>query len=250
LERLPASYWVLGLGNLGQAALWTIGLLPYVDTGAATLVLQDTDVAEFGNLPIQILTKPSWIGLKKTRSAAAWAESLGFRTTIIEQRFSDNSTRAATEPGLAIVGVDNLPARRAAVGANFDLVIDAGLGASATEVFDIRIHAFPGARTADRAWPVSDPPQERPLNAGLKRLMEDGRINKCGAVTIGDRSVGVPSTAVAAAAIQVAQACRAVADGRYCDLVDTTLVDCRRTSTHEFSLERAGSIPSVECRRP
>lgn len=28
LAYLPAAYWMLGLGDLGQAALWTIGLLP------------------------------------------------------------------------------------------------------------------------------------------------------------------------------------------------------------------------------
>jgi hypothetical protein len=40
LDYLPAEIWLLGLGNLGQASLWTIGLLPYADTGAVTLVLQ------------------------------------------------------------------------------------------------------------------------------------------------------------------------------------------------------------------
>ncbi|WFU40359.1 hypothetical protein QA640_40340 [Bradyrhizobium sp. CB82] len=27
LAYLPAAYWILGLGNFGQAAVWTIGLL-------------------------------------------------------------------------------------------------------------------------------------------------------------------------------------------------------------------------------
>jgi hypothetical protein len=251
LRRLPASYWLLGLGNLGQAALWTISLLPYADTGAVTLFLQDTDIAELGNLPIQILTKPSWVDVKKVRAAAAWAELLGFKTTIIERRFNERTVRAEGEPGLALVGVDNLPTRRAAVDANFDLVIDAGLGASAVEVFDIRIHAFPGARTAAQAWPGEhQQPTEPALGSALEKLIAEGRIDRCGALTIGGRAVGIPSTAVAAAALQVAQACRAVAESTYCDLIDTTLADCRRTFIHEFTLQREGSIPSLNRQMP
>jgi hypothetical protein len=43
--------------------LWTIGLLPYADTGAVTLVLQDTDTAGAENLQVQILTKPAWAAI-------------------------------------------------------------------------------------------------------------------------------------------------------------------------------------------
>ena len=144
--------------------------------------------------------------------------------------------------------IDNLPARRAAAQAKFDLVIDAGLGASAAEIFDIRIHAFPGARTSTKAWPEQVVSNEQELGSSLEELVAAGRLDRCGAVTLAGRSVGVPSTAVAAAAIQIAQACRAVTENAYCDLFDTTLVDCRRTSAHEFRLEREGSIPSVKRR--
>jgi len=213
LDYLPAEIWLLGLGNLGQASLWTIGLLPYADTGAVTLVLQDTDTAGAENLQVQILTKPAWLGLMKTRSCAAWVEALGFRTRIIEHRFNDLSKHAVGEPGLALVGVDNLEARRAAANAHFDLLIDAGLGASASEVFDIRLHAFPGSRTSEQAWPAIETAAAPSLVPGLAELVEQGLLDRCGAVTIAGRSLGVPSTAVAAAAIQVAQACCAVAQG-------------------------------------
>jgi hypothetical protein len=58
----------------------------------------------------------------------------------------------------------------------------------------------------------------------------------------------VPSTAVAAAVIQVAQACRAVVDGGYMDIVDVTLVNCRRVSSRLRSLERPGLLPFVQAR--
>jgi hypothetical protein len=246
LRYLPTAYWLLGLGNLGQAALWTIGMLPYADPSAVSLFIQDIDSSEAGNLPIQILTKPHWIGRKKARSTAEWADDVGFRTTIVERRFVAGSRRSDDEPGIALVGVDNLPTRRAAALSNFDLVLDAGLGATAPEIFDIRLHAFPGVRSPARAWPESRPEAERPLDRALQDLVDAGRIDKCGALTIAGRSLGVPSTAVAAAAVQVAQACRAVSDGSYCDFIDVGLVDCRRIRATTAALARSGALPFVE----
>jgi hypothetical protein len=204
LAYLPAAFWMLGLGNLGQAALWTIGLLPYSDPGLISLYLQDVDASELGNLAIQVLTKPGWIGRKKARSAAPWGEERGFRTTIIESRFVKGTKHWTEEPGLALVGVDNLAARRAAAGPNFDLLVDAGLGATPSEIFDIRIHGFPGTRSPKQAWPEPDFQPEMPLDPTLQELVDAGRIDRCGAVTIAGRSLGVPSTAVAAAAIRCA----------------------------------------------
>jgi hypothetical protein len=213
-----------------------------------SLFLQDADAAEAGNLPIQILTKPDWIGRKKARNAARWADDRGFRTTIIESRFAAGGFRSGDEPGLALVGVDNLATRRAAAGSNFDLVLDAGLGATAPEIFDIRVHGFPGARSPEQAWPEPEAQPERPLDRTLRDLVEAGRIDRCGAMTIAGRSLGVPSTAVAAAAIQVAQACRAVSDGSFLDLVDVSLVNCRRVNSRRHMLARPGIIPFVAAR--
>ena len=132
----------------------------------------------------------------------------------------------------------------AAVGSNFDLVLDAGLGATAPEIFDLRIHGFPGARSPAQAWPEP----EAPLDVSLQELVDAGRIDRCGALTIAGRSLGVPSTAVAAAAIQVAQACRAVRDGGFVDLADLALVNCRRATGRRHALARPGILPFVQAR--
>jgi hypothetical protein len=249
LAYLPAAFQLIGLGNLGQAALWTIGLLPYSDPSLVSLFLQDVDKSELGNLAIQILTKPNWIGRKKARCAALWAEKCGFGTTIIESRFIDGTKRSVDEPGLALIGVDNLAARRAAANSNFDLVLDAGLGATAPEIFDIRIHGFPGKRSAEQAWPEPNIQPGMLLDARLQELVDAGRIDRCGAITIAGRSLGVPSTAVAAAAIQVAQACRAVSDGGFVDLADVALTNCRRSTGHRHALARPGILSFVEARK-
>ena len=84
---------------------------------------------------------------------------------------------------------------------------------------------------------------------GIDTLVDAGRIERCGAVTIAGRSLGVPSTAVAAAAIQIGQACRAVTDGTYCDFIDAGLIYCRRVRVNTAMLARAGAIPFVEANR-
>jgi hypothetical protein len=57
----------------------------------------------------------------------------------------------------------------------------------------------------------------------LEKAVADGRIDRCGALTVAGKSVGVPCTALAAAALQIGQVIRAIATGRCCDLVDASL---------------------------
>jgi hypothetical protein len=77
--------------------------------------------------------------------------------------------------------------------------------------------------------------------------VDQGRLDTCGALFIAGHPVGVPTTAVAAAIIQMAQACRAIATSTYCDLIDTCLKDTRRTSSKDFVLERPGVHPKWLC---
>lgn len=83
-DRLPSSAWLVGIGNLGQAYLWTLGLLPYGE-GAAELVLQDMDILAPSNLSTSLLTFRDMMRKKKTRALADWAEARGFKTTIVER---------------------------------------------------------------------------------------------------------------------------------------------------------------------
>lgn len=230
IAKLPKSLWLLGLGNLGQATLFLLGLLPWPDPAEALLLLNDADISGPENLQVQILTTHSWIGQKKARAAAHWAEHRGFSTVVNERRFTASTTAADQEPRLALVGVDNLQTRRHAAAAGFDLLIDAGLGATGSEAFDIRVHAFPGTQTADVVWPELAGDGERPLPENLAKLVKQGRLPQCGAITLFGKSVGVPCTAVVAAAVQIAQACRALATGRCADRVDLSLSDLKRAS--------------------
>lgn len=224
IRYTPKSVWMLGVGNLGQAALFVLGLLPWTDPAQTTLLLQDFDRAGPENLPVQILTGHDWIGQRKVRPAAAYAERLGFQTVLVESAFHADGGPAGDDPRVLLCGVDNLDARRWAAAAGFDLAIDAGLGATAADAFDLRLHAFPGGRSPLQAWPdLTSGPAEPVLNAGLQKALEEGQLDLCGALTIAGKSVGVPCTALAAAALQVGQLVRALATGRCCDLVDASL---------------------------
>ena len=55
LEYLPDRLWLLGLGHLGQANAWTLGMLPYATRGAARVFLLDTDEIVPGNYATGLL---------------------------------------------------------------------------------------------------------------------------------------------------------------------------------------------------
>lgn len=224
INYLPSSLWLLGLGNLGQATLFILSLLPYVDPAALRLVLHDFDRAGLENLAVQILTDQGWIGRRKARCVADFADALGFDTALVETSFAPHTAPSGDDPRLLLAGVDNLRARRWAAGGGFDLVIDAGLGATAADAFELRLHAFPGSRSPEQAWPEpQDDAFAAKLNPALQKAVEEGEIDLCGAMTIAGKSVGVPCTALAAAAVQVGQLLRALATGACCDLVDMNL---------------------------
>lgn len=236
ISKLPQALWLLGLGNLGQASAFTLGLLPWRDTGEVSLLLQDGDRVGPENLMVQLLTDHSWIRQKKARALAAWFEARGFVATIEERRYRAGMKPEEGEPRLMLAGVDNLTARRAAAVAGFDLVLDAGLGATGAEAFDLRLHAFPGSISVEQAWPDLQQTAPTALRENLEKLVSQGRIDMCGAQTIAGKAVGVPVTALAAAALQIGQLCRALATGRCAEKVDVSLADVSRA--HWRMMER------------
>jgi len=230
IEFLPTALRFIGLGNLGQAALLLLSMLPYRDAADILLLLQDPDTVGPENISVQLLTRHSWVGQKKARAVADWAERFGFQTAISERLFKAGDGPDDDEPQVAIVGVDNLKARRLVASAPFSLVVDAGLGATGSEAFDIRLHAFPGSRAPEIAWP--EIPEQTPtaLPAALEALVAEGAISLCGAMSIAGKAVGVPCTAVAAGVLQLTQVIRAIADAGYADIVDLSLRDTKRTA--------------------
>jgi hypothetical protein len=156
LAYLPSRLWLIGLGHLGQAYLWALGLLPYRDPAALSLVLQDVDVVTPSTESTSILTDAGVVGVPKTRAMAAWAERRGFRTAIVERRFDAGFARRDDEPAVALCGMDNALGRRALDRVGFGLVVEAGLGRGHDDFRRMRVHTLPGPRPASELWSDED----------------------------------------------------------------------------------------------
>lgn len=191
LEWLPSSCWVIGLGHLGQAYLWTLGFLPYENPETLLLVLQDYDELVLANDSTSLLTNRKMIGQNKTRAIAQWCAKRGFRTRIIERRFAANFEIDEEEPQVALCGVDNQPARAALEDVGFAQVIEAGLGRGTEEYLAFQMHCFPAERSARERWSTVDLAQSEDLSEkpAYESLAAQG-IDQCGLTMLANRSVG------------------------------------------------------------
>lgn len=231
LDVLPSRLWIVGLGHLGQAYLWTLGLLPYADPSSVELVLQDADRASDANRSTSPLTFDGDIGRLKTRLAAGWAEHVGFRTTLVERRLDEHTRRQPPEPALALFGVDNVRARSLAESVGFSRIIDAGLGSGATDFLSFQINGFPGPDAARDVWaPVGDEelPEEEGLPLAYRSMIERVRqrgSDACGVVRMAGVAVGAAFVGLATSALAIAEAVRLSAGESGLALLDGTLDD-------------------------
>lgn len=226
LERLPASAWLVGMGNLGQAYLWALGLLPYSDK-SAELVLQDFDILAPSNLSTSLLSTPDRIGWRKTRAMAAWAEKRGFKTSIVERKFGANFQLTPEEPSVALIGVDNALARQTIEDAGFERVIEAGLGAGTQDYLGIDLHTFPASRPAREIWTETETAGAEISQPAYKALLAQSK-DPCGTIRLAGRSIGAPFVGATAASLVIAELARLAAGGPRYELISCHLRDLQR----------------------
>ena len=239
-EYLPDRLWLIGLGHLGQAYAWALGLLPYADPRAVKVTLQDTDTIVQANTSTGMLTKLTNTadqGRRKTRVVANRLEALGFETNIVERLFTPDTRRGNDDPSIALVGVDRVNPRRYVGEARFDLVVDAGLGATSQSYLDMHVRAFPSGIAPSDAWPVgSDPappssvlarPAYRHVAQRLTQAAEgetDAQADvACGVVQLAGVAVGAAFVGCAAAALVLSEVLRMLHDGPRYQVVDLSL---------------------------
>ncbi len=228
VRDLPAKLWLIGLGHLGQAYLWTLGFLPYAQPGKVELVLQDFDVLVQANDSTSPLTTPSLIGRKKTRAMAEWCEQRGFKTAIHERHFAPNFRVADDEPKVALCGVDNPLARAALEEVGFKRVVEAGLGTGTQEYLAFQLHTFPASRTAREHWGQNSSKAEGRAERQVisqpayQRLGEEG-LDECGLTLLAGRSVGASFVGAAASALVISEVLRMAMGAHQYELVDGTL---------------------------
>lgn len=211
LKILPQKLWVLGLGHLGQAYLWSLGLLKGSTDKKMEILLQDFDVIKNANFSTGLLSEKSFIGQKKTRVCARWLEHRGIETTIIEQRFNAQTRRDTDDPRVAVCGFDKAEPRKFLEDAGFDFIIEAGLGASIDDFDNFLIHTFPNYEmNAKTFWSENNLSNEIDQKVRERFLKEIGPINGCGimASTLAGKAIASAFVGATAGAFVIAEILR------------------------------------------
>ena len=255
IEFLPKSLWVLGLGHLGNAYLWALGALPYLNAGEVEVVLNDFDRVEPENAETGLLFSDAAYSQFKTRVCSTWLEKRGFQTRIVERRFDEHFFRQADEPQLALCGFDKNAARRSLATANITRVIESGLGGRADNFDALTIHTLPNPRAASELWPDISPEEQ---DAEVGRLTQVAQHNpayaalegdECGRFELAGQSVAVPFVGTTAASFVLAEAVRLFHDGpAYPDLKLrlATPGEVKATSFGAYTVESIAQLPYVK----
>lgn len=219
VEFLPRDFWLLGLGHLGNAYLWSLATLPYPEAAAPQVFLNDFDKVESENVETGLIFNTDDIHSYKTRTCSAWLEQRGFQTALVERRFDSNFRCREDEPRLAFCGFDSNPARRDLATAGFLRVVESGLGGTADNFDTISLHALPNPRRPEELWPDLTAEENEKLEKLRERLAHEnpayrslGR-DECGRSELAGKSVAVPFVGAAAASLVLAEAIRLLHGG-------------------------------------
>jgi hypothetical protein len=220
----PAQWWLVGLGHLGQAYSWVLSWLDYEQPSQVQVVLQDTDRLTPANYSTGMLTPDVPDDAPKTRTVAAALDSIGYDTRIIERRLDGSMTVSPADMHVALLGVDNLAARRLISAIGWRLAIDAGLGTGPTDFSSIMVRRFPGA-TASKdvaGWAESVSAStvipNSPAFEDLRR-----RTDTCGLVELAGKAVGASFVGAVAATLVVSEAIRELHGGHGADITTISL---------------------------
>ncbi|QQE77286.1 hypothetical protein [Alicyclobacillus sp. SO9] len=236
---LPAKLWIVGLGHLGQAVLWTLGLLPYKHPDEVSFVLQDFDKISESNDSTCLLTDSQGFDKKKSRWIAERCEEVGFQTTICERLFSEETSPQGDEPELCLCLPDNMAAREALATGRFRYSIEAGLGDSHETFMQFGVHTFPGVID-----PTSLGGDNRHKSIEVNSLppayqVLGDKVEACGLVELAGVAVGAPFVGTVAACFVVSELVRLLNGGPLFDIIqgdlrnldDITFVEKRKVPT-------------------
>ena len=203
---LPGALWVVGLGNLGQAFLWSLACLPYRKPGDLLLFIQDFDRVTPENWGTSVLVVEEAYGWLKNKSAEAWLEQRGFGVRRIDRRLLGTEQVGPGEPTLAFSGLDKVAARRDMANVGFEAIVDAGLGRTAANFDKFGVHVFHAGRRIDDHYAGMTDPVAVPIPPGSAYSELAASIGQCGAAEIAGASVAAPHVSAVAGAMAVARA--------------------------------------------
>jgi hypothetical protein len=202
------SISMIGLGQLGQAYLALLYFLTRSAKAAPSVVLIDKDFFELPNRHTQVLLNESedWNGCRKTDYLERHVKRWGWEVKGLTTELTWSWKRPAGDPGLAMLGLDDLDVRRMAIAAGYDWIIDAGLGTSFVQP-RLSWHSLPPDNTLART--IFSVPQRAvsldflegtPLH---RQLVETP--GQCGWVTFQGVTAAAPSMGIAAAAYAITE---------------------------------------------
>jgi len=181
--------------------------------GRLELALQDTDFISRSAESTPILTGASMVGMRKTRTMAAWAERRGFQTTIYERRLDATVRTRPSKPAVALCDLDN-GGRQVLDDAGFSLVVEAGLGRRHRDFRTMRLHTLRGPRWSAEVWKGSPATEDLTTRSAYQRPLADGALDQCGITLLAGKMVGAPFLGAVAASLAISQVLRLLQGGQ------------------------------------
>jgi hypothetical protein len=212
VNRLPTQWFLAGLGHLGQAYGWCLGLLPYED-GEGEVWLADDDHVTLANVSTGVLCTPSDAeppARLKTRVVSESLESAGRTTRLLEFRIPHSYRWEPGQPEVALIGVDNLEFRKCLSDIGWPLAVDAGLGATPSSFSAMSIHVFPGTLPSGNiaSWQNSRPLRSDLESAPAFSLLGTEGVDQCGVVMLAGQAVAAAFVGMTAACLAVSEPLR------------------------------------------
>lgn len=198
----PHDTWVIGLGHLGQAYLWTRALAADSRCGIRVR-LTDFDEVTLSSLSTCLLVDLTDIGRKKVDAVGDKLEQIGFEVVrdaskiTLEDQFVDSNEE------LVVVAVDNIGLRRGLDRLRAARLIECGIGDGTEGFTRVQVHAFPGSRLARDVWAGDDARASRVVNIttpAYQALLRE-TADECGTTLVASRSVATPFVGAFAGAV-------------------------------------------------
>lgn len=198
----PQNQWVIGLGHLGQAYLWT-AMLKRRELRPSVIRLTDYDKVSTSSLSTCLLVDAADVGRNKVDAIAERLEFLGVEVQQDPVRLNLDAGPVDSAHPQCIVAVDNLALRRSLDRVRGACLLEAGIGDGSDGFTRVQVHAFPGARMARDIWAGEDLKASRLVDISkpaYRSLLEESG-DECGTTLVAGRSIATPFVGAFAGAL-------------------------------------------------
>lgn len=218
--KLPASWWLVGLGHLGQAYAWVLSWM-YIDEPQPLVFLQDFDEVTEATLSTGLLTHTDDLGRMKIDVVKDALEGARFNVQTTSDRLSRNVQHPGADADVSLIGVDKPQPRQILSFTGSKLCVDAGVGGTHQNFTRISLHVFPGVQRSDEvaAWRTAGEVRTDTLleTPAYKDALKDG--DPCGVVQIAGRATAATFVGAVTACTAVSEVMRRLNSGPRFDVV-------------------------------